>query len=69
MRYFNSVPNKLTGLGILGTFLGLVAGIYLASSGIGSNNIDEAKGALSHLLDGASLAFLTSIAGLITSMF
>ncbi|HGF5098615.1 TPA: hypothetical protein ACF373_002144 [Vibrio parahaemolyticus] len=69
VRYFNSVPNKLTGLGILGTFLGLVAGIYLASSGIGSNNIDEAKGALSHLLDGASLAFLTSIAGLITSMF
>ncbi|MEC4726798.1 hypothetical protein HWQ46_14685 [Shewanella sp. D64] len=68
VRYFNSVPNKLTGLGILGTFLGLVAGIYLASSGIGSNNIDEAKGALSHLLDGASLAFLTSIAGLITSM-
>ncbi|PTP99396.1 hypothetical protein [Vibrio splendidus] len=67
-RYFNSVPNKLTGLGILGTFLGLVAGIYLASSGIGSNNIDEAKEALSHLLDGASLAFLTSIAGLITSM-
>ncbi|MBL4236826.1 methyl-accepting chemotaxis protein [Vibrio fluvialis] len=69
VRYFNSVPNKLTGLGILGTFLGLVAGIYLASSGIGSNNIDEAKGALSHLLDGASLAFLTSIAGLVTSMF
>lgn len=68
VRYFNSVPNKLTGLGILGTFLGLVAGIYLASSGIGSNNIDEAKEALSHLLDGASLAFLTSIAGLITSM-
>ncbi|GIU46495.1 anti-phage ZorAB system protein ZorA [Shewanella algidipiscicola] len=68
VRYFNSVPNKLTGLGILGTFLGLVAGIYLASSGIGSNDIDEAKEALSHLLDGASLAFLTSIAGLITSM-
>lgn len=68
VRYFNSVPNKLTGLGILGTFLGLVAGIYLASAGIGSNNIDEAKEALSHLLDGASLAFLTSIAGLITSM-
>jgi ABC-type transporter Mla subunit MlaD len=68
LRYFSSVSNTLTGLGILGTFLGLVAGIYLASAGIGSNNIDEAKKALSHLLDGASLAFLTSIAGLATSM-
>lgn len=64
LNYFNSVPNKLTGLGIMGTFLGLVAGIYLAASGISSNNIEEAKTALSHLLDGASLGFLTSVAGL-----
>lgn len=68
LNYFNSIPNKLTGLGIMGTFLGLVAGIYLAASGITSNNMDEAKIALSHLLDGASLGFLTSIAGLGSSL-
>ena len=64
LSYFNAIPNKLTGLGIMGTFLGLVAGIYLAAAGISSNNMEEAKLALSHLLDGASLGFLTSVAGL-----
>ncbi len=64
MQFVHSVPNKLTGFGILGTFIGLVAGIYLASSGIASNSIEEAKQALSYLLNGAAFAFMTSIAGL-----
>ena len=64
MQFVHAVPNKLTGFGILGTFIGLVAGIYLASSGIASNSIEEAKQALAYLLNGAAFAFLTSIAGL-----
>ena len=69
MRWFNTLPNILTGLGIVGTFVGLVAGIYIASPGLSADNIEEAKGALNVLLSGASLAFLTSIAGLSSSMF
>lgn len=69
MQFVRAVPNKLTGFGILGTFIGLVAGIYLASSGIASNSIEEAKQALSYLLNGAAFAFLTSIAGLGSSIF
>lgn len=69
MRWFNALPNILTGIGIVGTFVGLVAGIYIAAPGLSADNIDEAKTALNTLLSGASLAFLTSIVGLLSSMF
>ena len=68
MRWFNTFPNILTGLGIVGTFVGLVAGIYIAAPGLSADNIKEAKEALNILLSGASLAFLTSIVGLLSSM-
>jgi hypothetical protein len=68
LRLYNAVPNLLTGAGILGTFVGLVAGIYLASSGLASDRIDEAKQAMQTLLNGASLAFITSIVGLFSSI-
>jgi hypothetical protein len=68
MRWFNALPNILTGLGIVGTFIGLVSGIYIASPGLSADSIQAAKGALNVLLSGASLAFLTSIAGLVSSM-
>jgi methyl-accepting chemotaxis protein len=68
MRFYNAFPNILTGLGIVGTFVGLSVGIYLASPGLNSDNIQDAKNALSILLDGAALAFTTSIAGLLTSL-
>jgi len=67
-RIYSSVPNHLTGLGILGTFIGLAAGIGLASAeGLAEGSIDEAQLALQHLLSGAALAFLTSITGLSAS--
>ncbi|MDF1553874.1 MAG: anti-phage ZorAB system protein ZorA [Deferrisomatales bacterium] len=68
IRFYNALPNLLTGAGILGTFVGLVAGIYLASGGLASPNVEDAKAALQSLLHGASLAFWTSIAGLVTSI-
>ncbi|MDW8479137.1 MAG: hypothetical protein RML12_03940 [Xanthomonadales bacterium] len=63
-RFFDSVPNHLTGFGILGTFVGLAGGVGLASGSLQSLQPEEIQGALSHLLSGAALAFLTSIAGL-----
>ncbi|NBC13319.1 MAG: anti-phage defense ZorAB system ZorA [Gammaproteobacteria bacterium] len=68
LRLYNAVPNLLTGAGILGTFVGLVAGIYLASAGLASDEIAEAKQAMQTLLNGASLAFITSIVGLVSSI-
>lgn len=68
LRFYHAFPNYLTGLGILGTFVGLVAGIYLASHGLTNPNLDEVKKSLQYLLSGASLAFLSSICGLIGSL-
>ncbi|WP_295883932.1 hypothetical protein [uncultured Thiohalocapsa sp.] len=68
LRLYNAMPNLLTGAGILGTFVGLVAGIYLASGGLASDDIDQAKQAMQTLLNGASLAFITSIVGLVSSI-
>jgi len=69
MRYYNALPNMLTGLGIVGTFIGLAVGIYIAAPGLNSESINDAKNALNHLLNGASLAFITSIVGLLSSLF
>ena len=66
LRMFNAMPNLLTGAGILGTFVGLVAGIYLAGTGLADPT--KAQAALGDLLAGASLAFLTSIVGLTSSL-
>jgi len=68
VRLFTSVPNMLTGLGLLFTFVGLVIGIGEASSGLSSANIEAAKQSLNPLLSGASIAFTTSIMGIICSM-
>lgn len=63
-RFFDTVPNQLVGLGILGTFVGLAAGVGLASADITSDDTRQVQQALAQLLSGASLAFMTSIFGL-----
>ncbi|MGF1760075.1 hypothetical protein L4D76_19475 [Photobacterium sagamiensis] len=68
IRLFTSIPNMLTGLGLLFTFVGLMIGIGEASIGLSSNNIDAAKESLNPLLRGASIAFTTSVVGLILSI-
>lgn len=66
--FYRSVPNLLTGLGILGTFIGLAAGVGAASSGLSSNDPGVITASLQQLLGGASLAFITSIVGIMSSM-
>jgi len=58
-----------TTLGVLGTFLGLSYGVSQASSGLASADITLARQAMSDLLNGAQLAFVTSLLGLVCSMF
>ncbi len=66
--FYHSVPNLLTGLGILGTFLGLAGGVGSASSGLSSGTPSQITASLEQLLAGASLAFMTSIAGIACSI-
>jgi len=58
-RLYDALPSFLTGFGILGTFLGLSGGIYLAQSRIAQADITQVRIGLQSLLSGASLAFLT----------
>ena len=58
------VPGILTGLGIIGTFVGLLMGI----SSIGFSSVEAALESVAVLLSGIETAFYTSIAGVILSI-
>ncbi len=58
------VPSTLTGLGILGTFIGLILGIQ----GIVFSSVDATLSAVETLLNGIRVAFYTSISGVILSL-
>ena len=71
LRFLDSIPGKITGLGILGTFIGLTIGIASATvglDGLESANTSQLKDTLAKLLGGASLAFITSVLGISFSM-
>ena len=67
LRYWNSVPALLVGLGILGTFVGLVWGL-LPFSGINFTQTEDIRNAIQALLSGVSTAFITSVWGMFTSL-
>jgi hypothetical protein len=61
------LPNYFVGFGLLFTFLGIVAALYFASSGV-TGTIDKAQHALGDLLNAATFKFLASIARLVCSI-
>lgn len=58
------IPGTLTGLGILGTFVGLIIGIR----GVGFSTVNAALASVQTLLGGIQVAFYTSICGVILSL-
>lgn len=75
ISFYQAFPNIVVGVGLLLTFCGLVSAIYLTGESISSVHADEfathtgsLKNALDSLLRIAAFKFLTSIAGLITSI-
>ena len=77
--FFEAVPGMLTGLGIFFTFVGLACGVSLATDGllptentsasIDPTDISALLASIGNLLQGAGQAFVTSIAGLASSLF
>ena len=64
-RAFNDlVGGTMTGMGILGTFIGLSIGLH----GFNSSSSEEMLLTISNLIDGIKVAFLTSIFGMIFSI-
>ncbi|WP_051656468.1 MotA/TolQ/ExbB proton channel family protein [Butyrivibrio sp. AE3004] len=61
---FNLVPGTMTGLGILGTFLGLSLGLQEFNTGSAA----EISESIAPLMDGIKVAFHTSIYGMVFSL-
>ncbi|MBI9088307.1 MAG: anti-phage defense ZorAB system ZorA [Desulfobacterium sp.] len=66
-RLLAAVPGFLTAIGVIGTFAGLQLG--LGGLELGKDvGIDVLRDGIGHLINGASIAFLTSVWGVITSL-
>ena len=60
LRFWNSVPSLLVGIGILGTFVGLVLGLR-------GFNVEDTK-TIQTLLGGMQTAFISSVVGMSVSL-
>lgn len=67
IRYYNAIPGILTGLGLLGTFLGITFGLS-GIAHIQGATTQELKNGIFGLLSGAQLAFSTSVWGIFLSL-
>lgn len=68
LRHYQAIPNMLVGIGLLFTFIGLIAALYFASQGFEAQDTAETQKALSQLLHAATFKFVTSVAGLLASL-
>lgn len=68
LKFFQGLPNDFVGLGLIFTFMGLVAGLYFASRSMMSADLGVAREALVQLLHAATFKFLTSITGIAISL-
>lgn len=64
LQFLGAAPGYFVGLGLLLTFVGLIAALSVAAPAVSAPNADEAKKALNDLLHAATFKFATSIAGL-----
>ena len=64
LAIFHGMPGIFTGVGLLGTFLGLTVGL----TNIDFNNIETMKSGIEGLLKGTTTAFWTSVVGLIFAL-
>ena len=62
---YNLVPGVMTGLGILGTFVGLSFGLQNFNTG----GTEEIEASIAPLMNGIKVAFHTSIYGMLFSLF
>jgi len=65
-KFWQNLAGIFTGLGILGTFAGLTAG--LSNIDLSTNDVAELKKGIASLLGGMNTAFYTSLAGIILAI-
>lgn len=70
-RLLAAVPGFLTAIGVIGTFIGLQIGLSeIKDAGFGSvdSGVDEIKAGIGGMIDGAAIAFMTSVWGIGSSV-
>ncbi len=68
-RLLAAVPGFLTAIGVIGTFGGLQMGLsQLSGNVIGDTDVDSLKNGIFGMIGGASIAFMTSVWGVTTSV-
>lgn len=67
LRLMPHIPNYFVGVGLLLTFVGLVAALFFANNSVGGDASEAVEG-LRNLLAAATFKFWTSIAGLLSSI-
>jgi hypothetical protein len=65
-RLLTATPSFLVAIGVLGTFVGLTIG--LVSLNVSSNEVETLKQGIDKMIQGASVAFLTSVWGVFYSL-
>ncbi|TWB35780.1 hypothetical protein [Nitrospirillum pindoramense] len=67
-RFYVALPNYFVGVGLMFTFLGLVAGLYFASKGLQMGDLAQARQALGQLLAASTMKFVSSVVGIGASL-
>ena len=68
-RFVAALPGILTGLGVLGTFIGLLYGLTsLGNIDLRSDNFSQLSNGIFDMIAGASVAFKTSVWGVVASL-
>lgn len=68
LKIISALPGYFVGVGLIFTFLGLVAALYFSAQGMKAGNYADAKASMMHLLYASSFKFTTSIAGVSASL-
>lgn len=67
-RRIEAVPNRLIAFGLIFTFLGLMLSLVIAGFGLSTDSLPQMRATLNALLFAAALKFITSIAGIFSSI-
>lgn len=65
---YRPIAGYFVGVGLVLTFMGLVAGLYFASRGMMTSDLLQTRRALIALLNASTFKFLTSIVGIVSSI-
>jgi hypothetical protein len=68
LRFLSSLPGYYVGMGLVLTFMGLVASLYFAGNGMKTGDFEEVRSAFVQLLNAATFKFMTSIVGISSSL-